>query len=176
IDGRIDERQKTVQGATATEFVGGTQVRERSTPDVLSFEQFSGNEVSIVHERAQLRVAGAQLLDNTGAIHEIGMRCVSEKFLDIIGTERHVPFAQERKLGIGITRAFPERAPDAVSVTLLGLLYHDGTGISCDLRSAILAVVLDDDDALDLGVRSEVLYSQPNTALVIVGGKDHCDF
>ena len=37
-------------------------------------QQFSDEKIAIVHERRQLRLSIAQLLDNAGAVDDVGMR------------------------------------------------------------------------------------------------------
>src|SRR4030067_1117435 len=90
----IQQRQETFQGVVPTEFVSGANIREASPTEVFHFQKFPRKEISVVYEGGQLGSGSPELLADSRSTDNIGMRQVSDQLVDVVGAERHVPFAQ----------------------------------------------------------------------------------
>src|SRR5437899_683624 len=99
------------------------------------------------------------------------VRQVSQELVDVISAKSPVAFAQQGELGVRTTRTFPQRAPDAMPVALVGFVDHQSASPARHLGRSVFAVVIDYNDALDVGMRTEILHRGPDTGLIVIGGE-----
>jgi hypothetical protein len=84
--------------------------------DVLKLEELSHGKVSIVHKGRQLRLTASELLNDSGPIHDLGVRYVGQKLIDVVGSKCHVPFTEQRESGVRRRRRLRKGAMNALSI------------------------------------------------------------
>ena len=134
---------------------------------MLGFEQLPDEEVSVVHEVRQLCPVGAQLFDDAGAVHDVGMRDIGHEFVDVVGAKRHVPLAEQRELGVVVAQRLLQRPVDTPAISLPRFVHDDGPVLAGDHVGAVIAVVVHHDHTAHQRMRSEIVDCQPDARLVV---------
>ena len=88
------------EDVAAQQLVGGADVGERALAEVLELEQLADEEVAVVHERVELGVVGAQLLDDPGAVDDVGVVGEGGQLVEVAGAEGHVALAHGDEVGV----------------------------------------------------------------------------
>src|SRR5271166_525052 len=96
---------------------------------------------------------------------------VREELIQIGRTERHVALTERDQIRILPLRGFRQAAADTTAVSLALFVNCSCTCLSCDLQSAVLAVVADDNDTLDPGMRKEITDCGTDAKFIIVSSQ-----
>ena len=138
---------------------------------MLGLQQFSDENIAIIHEGAELGDILTQGFDRPRPIHDVGMRRIGQQLFDIISAESAVPFAQHDKFGVEIFHALFEAAIDAAAIAGRQFIEGNRAGGLRALERLIAAVVADDDDPFDQRMGEEILDRTGDAVLVIIGSQ-----
>src|ERR1035438_392192 len=139
-------------------------------------KQLAYDEVSIVHERCQLRTFTSQLFHNSCSVYYVSMRNEREQFVNIARPERPISFAQHNILCVFIPQRLLQATVYAPAISRRFLCDHNGSALSGHLGCSIAAVVFHDDHPLDSWILTEICYRLAYTGFVVVGCQNHRGF
>ena len=176
VDPRIQQRQKLPQRRVPAELVGGADIGEGPLADMLGLQKLADEEVAVIQEGGELCTRGAQLLYDAGTVHDIRVRDVGKKLVDIVSAEGHVAFAQQGQFGVVVSEPLVQCPVHAMAVTSLRLMNDDGARLGSDTRRPVTAAVIHDDHPANQRMTREIADRLPDTQLIIIGSEYDGDF
>src|SRR5215471_2653832 len=102
------------------------------------------------------------------------MRQVSDKLVEVEGTEATITFTQGNVCGVFVSKRLFEAAKNAASISRPGFVDHGGSCSPGVFLSPVARIVADDNYASDKRMGLKILHRFRDRFLVVIRGEHHC--